>query len=200
MYCHNSRRPKPEVHDRAIGWSLGRSSLSCRSLRRSSTSFFRSLSTLVATTTAGKPLNVRKSSSWASASCGSLCASTNSTTSLSDSRCPKYLSMLFFHWSCMSLETLAYPYPGKSVIVQTFPTWNRLMSLVRPGVLDTVAIFFLRPDRRLSAEDLPTFDRPANVISGNFANLGISLGSGKPPRKVTPCSSATRCQLIAIDG
>ena len=47
---------------------------------------------------------------------------------------------------------------------------KRLMKRVRPGVFDTRAIvFFRRPASVLSADDLPTLERPASVTSGTLS-------------------------------
>src|SRR5512138_2327195 len=73
-----------------------------------------------------------------------------------------------------ALETFAYPYPGRSqkrtvrgraAGVGRYATSKNCRARVRPGVLETRA----SPLRRVSAfsiEDLPTFERPTNAISG----------------------------------
>src|SRR4051812_21652099 len=65
-------------------------------------------------------------------------------------------------------------------------TLKKLTSRVRPGVLLTRANFFRRMSR-LSSDDLPTLDRPANAISG-------SVGSGRhpPALAIPPMNSSVR--------
>ena len=80
------------------------------------------------------------------------------------------------HWLEISRETLAYPYPGKSVKINSgcgFPAHRsskKLMLRVRPGVELVLASFF--PTSELITLDLPTFDRPRKATSG-------STGAGK---------------------
>ena len=63
-------------------------------------------------------------------------------------------------------------------------TWKKLISRVRPGVLLTRANA-LRRTSLLSSDDLPTFERPANAISG-------SVVSRPPPVSASPCRRGTR--------
>src|SRR5579864_2487578 len=80
------------------------------------------------------------------------------------------------HWLEISRETLAYPYPGKSVKISSgrgLPAQRsskKLMLRVRPGVELVFATF--APSSELITLDLPTFDRPRNATSG-------STGAGK---------------------
>ena len=83
--------------------------------------------------------------------------------------------MFFFQLSCMSRDTFANPYPGRSVIAHARPTRKRLSSRVRPGCFDATATFLRRPESAFRHDDLPTFERPARQISGSGRN-GISRG------------------------
>ena len=73
-------------------------------------------------------------------------------------------------------------------------TWYRLMVRVRPGVFEVTASFFLLWLSELSADDLPTLDRPAKAISGR-RNCGISFTLPKQPTNSRPRSSARLAQL-----
>jgi hypothetical protein len=80
------------------------------------------------------------------------------------------------HWLEISREILAYPYPGRSVKINSgcgFPAQRsskKLMLRVRPGV--ELVLATLAPSRELITLDLPTLDRPRNATSGR-------VGAGK---------------------
>ena len=90
-----------------------------------------------------------------------------------------------------ALDRLAQSSLVKKVIcVHALPTLKRFIIRVRPGVLETTATFFLLPDNVFRAEDLPTFERPASVISGSLPKSGMSRALRKPPINSTPSLSA----------
>jgi len=80
--------------------------------------------------------------------------------------CSAAFSISFFS----SLESLAYPKPGRSVNPSTrflefaLLTEYRFTAAVAPGVLPTRAA--VDEDREFRSDDLPTFERPRNAISG----------------------------------
>src|SRR5215471_3122999 len=96
------------------------------------------------------------------------------TQRASVSRSARYGSINFGHSAEIDLEILAYPYPGRSAKIIGGTAFcfapapscraKKLIARVRPGVDDTRASF--DPSRALISEDLPTFDRPRNAISG----------------------------------
>ena len=69
------------------------------------------------------------------------------------------------------LDTLAYPYPGKSTILTVLLISNKFADCVRPGVLLIFANFFVLVIA-LMILDLPTLDLPTKQHSGKSA-LGI---------------------------
>src|SRR6266550_6310481 len=77
------------------------------------------------------------------------------------------------HCSEISRESLAYPYPGRSVKINSgfglpaIRNSKKLMARVRPGV--ELVRANLVPTRELITLDLPTFDRPRKAISGRLA-------------------------------
>src|SRR6266550_1736075 len=89
------------------------------------------------------------------------------------------------HCSEISRESLAYPYPGKSVKINSgfglpaIRSSKKLMARVRPGV-ELVRASFV-PTRELITLDLPTLDRPRKAISGRPAagNCLASLAESK---------------------
>src|SRR3954471_3620020 len=74
------------------------------------------------------------------------------------------------HSAEISLESFAYPYPGRSAKSNSGferparRTAKKLMARVRPGVELVLANF--SPSRELIRLDLPTFERPRNATSG----------------------------------
>ena len=84
----------------------------------------------------------------------------------------------------MSLGASAKPYPGMSTSRRRIgcPTSNKLSSCVRPGVFD-VRASLLRLVSALSSELLPTFERPANAISGDVG-VGQELQLGRRFQKL----------------
>src|SRR5580700_54974 len=103
--------------------------------------------------------------------------------------------MNFGHSTEIAFEIFAYPYPGRSAkiitglgfIFRPAPSCSakKLMARVRPGVDDVCACF--DPSSALMSEDLPTFDRPRNAISGAlnvFASVGKCATSVAESRKL----------------
>jgi hypothetical protein len=82
--------------------------------------------------------------------------------------------MNFGHSEEIDFEIFAYPYPGRSAKISEGRSFffspapscsaKKLIARVRPGVEETCAS--LEPSRELIREDLPTFERPRNAISG----------------------------------
>jgi hypothetical protein len=75
------------------------------------------------------------------------------------------------HCCEISRDILAYPYPGRSVKINSgsgFPGQRiakKLIERVRPGVELVFAIF--EPRSELITLDFPTFERPRNATSGS---------------------------------
>ena len=75
-------------------------------------------------------------------------ASINRITAPRDCRCSRYCSIIGPHCARMVLETLAYPYPGRSTsdsresFGSEVRTVKKLTARVFPGVLLTLASFF----------------------------------------------------------
>ncbi|SVA44510.1 uncharacterized protein METZ01_LOCUS97364 [marine metagenome] len=66
----------------------------------------------------------------------------------------------------MTLDTFAYPYPGKSTILSFSLILNKLIDCVLPGVLLVLANF-LDFVIALIMLDFPTFERPTKQHSGS---------------------------------
>ena len=92
-----------------------------------------------------------------------------------------------------SFETLAYPYPGKSAIMNLSEKLKKFINRVLPGVFEVLAIFLLLANA-LIKDDLPTFERPKSGNSGyiksghcdNFSALIIKFACNCFPQ--WPCS------------
>src|SRR5690606_747352 len=81
-------------------------------------------------------------------------------------RCEKYEVMNFWNLLLAVLDTLAYPYPGKSTKNQFSLILKWLISWVLPGLPEVLARL-LRSVSILIKEDFPTFERPINAYSGS---------------------------------
>lgn len=105
--------------------------------------------------------------------------SSNNNTPINAVEPETYALVRFVHAFTTCTGALAKPYPGKSAKTNFSSTRKKLIPWVLPGV-DEVLARALRPSKKLIREDFPTFDLPANAISGK----GLSGSSSKSCRLV----------------